>query len=128
MSQGMGQEADASAVEAAVRHYYDRVDAGDVAGVLDCFTDDAVYHRPGYEPMVGREALAAFYGGERVIADGRHELDAILVDGHAAAVRGRFVGTLKDGRPARVGFADFWVFDEGTRAVTRHSYFDSPAV
>lgn len=46
-------------VDAAVRRYYERVDAGDVGGVLDCFADDAAYHRPGYEPMVGRAALAA---------------------------------------------------------------------
>lgn len=112
----------------AVRRYYERVDAGDVAGVLDCFTDDAVYHRPGYDPMVGRESLAAFYGGDRVIADGRHSLDALLVDGNHVAVRGRFEGTLKDGSAARVGFCDFFVLDEEDRALTRHSYFDRPAV
>lgn len=112
----------------AVRRYYERVDAGDVAGVLDCFADDAVYHRPGYAPMVGRESLAAFYGGERVIADGQHILDALLVDGDQVAVRGRFEGTLKDGSPARVGFCDFFVLDEHDRALTRHSYFDVPAV
>ncbi len=124
----MNQDMSTSALEAAVRSYYDRVDAGDVTGVLDCFTDDAVYHRPGYEPMVGREALAAFYGGERVIADGRHELDAVLVDGGGVAVRGRFVGTLKDGSAARVGFADFFLLDGQQRMTTRHSYFDRPAV
>jgi ketosteroid isomerase-like protein len=43
------------------RAYYCRVDAGDVAGVLDWFADDAVYHRGGYQPMVGRTALAEFY-------------------------------------------------------------------
>jgi ketosteroid isomerase-like protein len=114
--------------ETAVRHYYDLVDAGDVAGVVACFADDAVYHRPGYEPMAGRAALTDFYGGERVIADGRHELDEVVVDGSRVAVHGRFVGTLKDGSAARVGFADFWVLDEQEQAVTRHSFFDTPAV
>ncbi len=117
-----------SAAADAVRHYYARVDAGDVEGVLDCFADDAIYHRPGYAPMVGREALATFYGGERVIADGEHVLDAVLVDGSGVAVRGRFVGTLKDGSAATVGFSDFWTLDEEHRASTRHSYFDTPAV
>lgn len=115
-------------VEAAVRRYYERVDAGAVEGVLDCFAGDAVYHRPGYEPMVGRAALAAFYGGERVISDGRHELDQLVVDGRRVAVRGRFVGTLKDGSAVRVGFADFFVLDGAGRFATRHSYFDRPAV
>lgn len=117
-----------SAAADAVRRYYELVDAGEVEGVLDCFAEDAVYHRPGYSPMEGRAALAAFYGGERVIADGRHALDALVVDGSAAAVRGRFVGTLKDGSAATVGFADFWELDGEQRAVTRHSYFDTPAV
>ena len=44
------------------------------------------------------------------------------------AVHGRFVGTLKDGSAARVGFADFWVLDDSGRAVTRRSFFDTPAV
>lgn len=117
-----------STAEEAVRRYYEAVDAGDVDGVIACFAEDAVYHRPGYAPMEGREALAAFYGGERVIADGRHTLDAVLVDGSSVAVRGRFVGTLKDGSGATVGFADIWVLDEERRAVTRHSYFDTPTV
>lgn len=117
-----------STAEEAVRRYYEAVDAGDVDGVIACFAEDAVYHRPGYAPMEGREALAAFYGGERVIADGRHTLDAVLVDGSSVAVRGRFVGTLKDGSGATVGFADIWVLDADERAVTRHSYFDTPAV
>lgn len=114
--------------EEAVRRYYERVDAGDLAGILDCFADDAVYHRPGYPPMAGREAIAAFYDGERVIADGRHVLAALLVDGPAVAVHGRFTGTLKDGSEAVVGFADFWVLDGEYRAITRHSFFDTPAV
>lgn len=114
--------------EQAVRRYYALVDAGDVTGVVDCFAPDATYHRPDYDPMVGHAALTDFYGGERVIADGRHELDELVVDGRRVAVHGRFVGTLKDGSAARVGFADFWVLDDSGRAVTRRSFFDTPAV
>lgn len=114
--------------EAAVRRYYELVDAGDVEGVVGCFADDAVYHRPGYAPMVGAEALHAFYSGERVIADGRHVLDELVVDGERVAVHGRFTGTLKDGSAAQVGFADFWVLRDDRRATTRRSFFDTPAV
>lgn len=114
--------------EQATRRYYALVDAGDVDGVVGCFAEDAVYHRPGYAPMEGRAALAEFYGGERVIADGRHELDEVVVEGRRVAVHGRFVGTLKDGSAARVGFADFWVLDEEDRATSRRSFFDTPAV
>lgn len=115
-------------VAARTRHYYDRVDAGDLDGVLDWFADDAVYHRPGYEPMRGREALRRFYGGERVIESGAHRLEELVVEGPVVAVRGRFEGRLRDGSEVWVGFADFIVYDGTGRAVERRSFFDTPAV
>ncbi|MFX0539568.1 nuclear transport factor 2 family protein [Ornithinimicrobium sp. Y1847] len=135
-------------LEERTRHYYERVDAGDVEGVLAWFAHDAVYERPGYAPMRGRAALAAFYGGERVIADGAHLIDELVVDGDEdrVAVRGRFEGTLKDGSSVSLGFADFIVYgrdvgaaagaDTGSatvsdapyRAVERRTFFDRPAV
>lgn len=110
------------------RSYYERVDAGDVEGVLDWFADDGLYHRPGYPPLRGRDALAAFYGEERVIESGVHTLHEIVVDGPAVAVRGRFEGTLKDGSTVAVGFADFVTYDRDGRAVERHTFFDTPTV
>ena len=110
------------------RHYYERVDAGDVEGVLAWFADEATYYRPGYPPMRGRSALAEFYGGERVIDSGRHSLDEVLVQGERVAVRGRFDGTLKDGSTVSIGFADFIRYDADGRAAERRSYFEAPAV
>lgn len=113
--------------EATLR-YYRAVDAGDVDGVIDWFAEDATYHRPGYPPMVGRDALRAFYAGDRVIASGSHRLDQLLVDGPAIAVRGVFTGRLKDGSEVSVGFCDFVDYDAQGRAVQRRSYFDTPTV
>lgn len=115
-------------VLARTRAYYELVDAGDVDGVVDWFAEDGVYHRPGYPPMRGRGALSAFYGGERVIRSGVHTVDAVLVDGLQAAVRGHFDGVLKDGTAVSVGFADLITYDRAGRAVERHSFFDTPAV
>ena len=115
-------------VEALTRGYYDAVDRGDNAAVLDWFSDDAVYHRPGYAPMEGRAALDQFYGGERVIESGAHRIDQLLVDGSSASVRGVFTGKLKDGSQVTVGFADFIDYDADGRAHERRSYFDRPAV
>ncbi|MDO5535753.1 MAG: nuclear transport factor 2 family protein [Propionibacteriaceae bacterium] len=114
--------------EALTREYYRLVDAGDVEGVLGWFAEDAVYHRPGYAPMEGREALATFYGGERVIDSGSHDLEQVLVQGRDVAVRGRFRGRLKDGSTVDLGFADFITYDAQGRAATRRSYFETPAV
>ena len=121
---------DRSSAEAVVRAYYAAVDADDVETLIGLFAADATYERPGYEPFVGHEALRAFYTGDRVIASGKHTLDAVVVDatGEQVAVHGRFEGTLKDGSAASVGFADFWVLDETGRALTRRTFFDSPAV
>lgn len=108
--------------------YYRAVDAGDVQGVLDWFADDCVYHRPGYEPMRGQEALGAFYGGARVIESGSHRIDQLLVDGSSVSVRGVFTGQLKDGSQVQIGFADFIDYGPDGRARERRSYFDTPAV
>lgn len=115
-------------LEARTRHYYERVDASDLEGVLAWFADDAVYHRPGYPPMAGRAALADFYGGERVIVSGAHDVAEILVEADRVAVRGVFAGTLKDGTSVEVGFADFIRYDAHARAVERRTYFARPAV
>lgn len=123
-------QSDRSDLHQRTREYYRLVDADDLDGVLDWFADDAVYYRPGYDPIRGRQELRAFYGGERVIASGQHVLESVLGDGRSVAVRGRFEGTLKDGSAATVGFADFIDYDDQqpARVRQRRSYFDSPAV
>ncbi|MDO5740906.1 MAG: nuclear transport factor 2 family protein [Ornithinimicrobium sp.] len=113
---------------AQTRNYYRSVDADDLAGVLDWFAEDAVYHRPGYAPMRGRAELQAFYGEARMIDSGAHTLDEVLIDGDRAAVRGRFDGTLKDGSTVSMGFADFIRYAADGRAAERRSYFEIPAV
>ena len=113
---------------AQTRNYYRSVDANDLAGVLDWFAEDAVYHRPGYAPMRGRAELKDFYGGARMIDSGAHTLDEVLIDGDRAAVRGRFDGTLKDGSTVSMGFADFIRYAADGRAAERRSYFEIPAV
>ncbi len=112
---------------AAVRRYYDDVDGADVDAVLRVFTEDAVYRRPGYEPMRGIDAIRAFYRGERVIASGRHAIDALVGSGDEIAVRGSLTGTSRDGASLEVRFADFWRF-RGDRVAERRTYFDAPAV
>lgn len=115
-----------------VRRYYDVVDANDVPAVLDIFTDDATYCRPGYEPMVGREALRAFYEGDRVIAQGKHTVISLLVDETGddpqAFVRGSFAGELKNGETASLQFADYFRFADDGRVSYRHTYFYAPLV
>lgn len=108
--------------------YYTAVDSGDVEAVLACFSSDAVYRRPGYEPIVGVDGLREFYSGVRVIESGRHTVDDIVVEGERAAIRGTFDGRLRDGSDAHVGFADFFGFDADGAIAARTSYFFVGAV
>ena len=127
----VGTEGEVSAIteaEAIVRRYYETVDTKDSGAVVDLFAPDAVYHRPGYQPMVGREALHRFYAGERVIACGRHVITQILTAGPGRlAVEGRFTGKLKDGTDVELGFADFFLL-RSTLIAERTTYFAVSAV
>lgn len=119
---------DRGLVERQVRAYYAAVDADEVDTLLDLFTDDCVYRRPGYEPIRGRDAMERFYRGERVIESGSHTLSELMVDGAHAAVHGRFEGVLRDGTHKQVGFADFYRFTGDGRAAERTTYFHVPSV
>ncbi|MBE8146787.1 nuclear transport factor 2 family protein [Brevibacterium casei] len=116
-----------TAVRELVERYYTTVDAGDPVATAALFAADASYDRPGYPTMVG-QAITDFYLGERVIESGAHELGEILVEGTHAASRGVFAGRLKDGSETRVGFADFFRFDEQGLISERTTYFYQAAV
>jgi len=107
-----------------VTRYYEAVDAHDVDELLLLFAPDAVYHRPGYEPLHGRDDLARFYQGERIIESGRHTIENMVVDGPTVAVHGRFEGNSRDGRRLDLRFADFF---EGDRLIdARRTFFYAP--
>lgn len=110
-----------------IARYYELVDAEDFPAMLELFTEDCRYRRPGYEPLVGRDRLGEFYATERVIESGSHELEAIVVEGERAASAGVFRGHLRDGRDVEVGFAELFGFD-GDRIAERTTYFHRPAV
>lgn len=110
-----------------IETYYRLVDAEALEEMLDLFADDAVYERPGYEPLRGKPAIEAFYRGDRVIVSGQHTLTNVLVDDARAAVEGSFAGVLRDGQHVEVAFSDFFSLRDG-KFVTRHTYFFAPSV
>ncbi|MEV8393805.1 nuclear transport factor 2 family protein [Streptomyces sp. NPDC057539] len=114
--------------EARVREYYRLVDADDVLGLVSLFAEDAVYRRPGYEPMRGHTGLTAFYTGERVIESGRHTVATVVARGDQVAVNGVFEGVLKDGRQVHLEFADFFLLNGERRFSRRDTYFFAPLV
>jgi ketosteroid isomerase-like protein len=110
-----------------VTAYYAAVDAGDLEGLLALFDEEAVYRRPGYPPLEGRGALQAFYASDRIIAEGRHTISRVLVDGDLVATEGSFCGTARDGRPLAIRFSEVFRCASG-RIVERSTYFDAPGV
>ncbi|MFC7215429.1 nuclear transport factor 2 family protein [Saliphagus sp. GCM10025334] len=130
--------------EALVRRYYDRVDADDVEGLLELFSETITYERPGQDPIEGREELRTFYERDRPLEDGEHRLDAVIVDasdtgddpgdagdddsgGNRVAVRGRFSG-VQDGETVSFGFADFHELSPEGVIENRWTYTDRDTV
>jgi ketosteroid isomerase-like protein len=114
--------------ENAVRRYYELVDEGDVPGLVALFDEDAVYHRPGYPPLRGKEELTRFYSGQRVIKEGRHTLEALVAADDGVAVHGHFKGVLHSGEAAETRFADFFRFAPDGTFSRRDTFFFVPLI
>jgi ketosteroid isomerase-like protein len=112
---------------AMVADYYRSIDCRDLESALSCFAPDAVYRRPGYEVLVGIDAIVEFYCRERVISAGQHRIESIIENANEVAVRGSFCGASHTGIPLAVRFADFWRFS-GLVVIERNTYFDAAAV
>lgn len=115
-------------VRHVVQEYYDALDAGDTESVLALFSGDVLYRRPGYDRMMGLEALRRYYAKDRKLAPGRHVVRSLVVDGAQVAAHGEWEGELREGGRRSVGFAAFFVFDATGRISEHTTYFFVPAV
>ncbi|MFE6051427.1 nuclear transport factor 2 family protein [Kitasatospora sp. NPDC056446] len=113
---------------AQAQEFYDAVDTGDIAGLIGRFAPEGSYHRPGYDPLVGRERVRRFYAEERKIKEGRHVLERVVASDGLAAVHGTFSGTLHDGSPADLRFADFFELTPEGLITRRDTFFFTPLV
>jgi len=115
-----------AATTALVHEFYRRIDAGDVPALVALFTEDAVYHRPGYPPLVGPREVAHFYTHERVIEESTHRVESVVREGDRVAVRGTFEGVLRDGTPAGWRYAEFFTLADDGRFSERETFFSTP--
>lgn len=112
-----------------VRQYYASVDAGDIGDLVALFSPDAVYDRPGYPIIRGREELTRFYRGTRVIDSGAHTLQQVTVEESIVAVHGKFTGVLRDGSRSSLRFADFFTLTPARDLIAgRITFFHTPLV
>jgi steroid Delta-isomerase len=114
--------------EATARDLYSRIDADDIPGLCALLSPDIVYSRPGYPDMAGRDAVEHFYREDRRIRDGRHRITGLVATGEQVAVHGDFDGTLRDGHPARHGFAEFFTVAPDGLISGRRTFFFVPLV
>ena len=106
---------------------FETVDSRNWESLKESFCEDAVYERPGYEPLVGLERITHFYREERVIASGKHFLENTVLNESGGACWGRFVGTHKNNSALDERFADVYLWKNG-KIWIRKSYFFRPAV
>lgn len=107
-----------------VLEYFRLVDQGRLEEMYAMFTDDIFYKRAGVEPIVGKDALIAFYQGPRGIKSIRHEMTVVAVDGNCVAVEGRARAELLSGGGFDRQIGEFFWF-EGDRISRRHGYVDA---
>lgn len=112
--------------EAVVREYYQTVDDERYDDLVELFTEDVRYERPGQGAIAGREELREFYLEGRPLDDGTHEVHDVVVDGDTVAVRGSFSGRQGEETVA-FGFADFHEFEGGAIA-RRYTFTDRDEV
>jgi len=103
------------------------IDARDWDTLPAFFHSDIVYERPGYDSFVGCDRVMRFYRDERVIRQGVHTLDGIVVEKGRAAAWGSIDAVHVDGTPIKHSFADVYLLDQQTIKL-RRSYFFVAAV
>jgi steroid delta-isomerase len=113
-------------IEDLVHEYYARVDADDIDGMIRLFEPEAVYYRPGSEPLVGRAALESFYHSQPPIQSRRHILAGLINDGSEVAVHGTAHRIALDGQHSTIGFADFFNVSESGLFSRRRTFFFLP--
>ena len=118
----------AGAAEQRVLLYYRLVDAQSFSQLVELFSETVIYRRPGYQAIIGKDSLAAFYQSQRVIAVGQHAITELLAQGNKVAVHGEFNGILKNGNEVAVRFADFFRLTDDGLFECRDTFFFVPSV
>jgi hypothetical protein len=113
--------------EPRIRELFAVIDAARWDDLAAFFVGEVVFERPGYEPIVGLDALLRFYREERIIVTGKHFVEQVVTSTAAGACWGRIECVLRDGSRAEERFADTYLFDGG-RISHRRSHFFRPAV
>ena len=106
--------------------YFEYIDSGETIEALKQFAPDAIYERPGYDALIGLDAISDFYHEVRVVKEGAHTVEDIAIDGLVGAAWGSFEGTHIDGTDISLWWCDAYRFSSDNRIAFRRSHFYLP--
>lgn len=115
--------------EQLISSMFSAIDDNAFERLAGCMDTAVVYERPGYEPIIGYDALLDFYRKTRRIRLGRHDLHRVLCQGEDVVSCGLFTGELKNGEPVTIDFSEIYRLNEQrTRILFRKTYFFQAAI
>ena len=118
----MASDGSAQANDALVRDFMAAWERRDTAFILDCFTDDAVYHSVPLTPIVGKAAIAAWVKGFEDVPPGRLEVRNQVASG-AVVMNERTDSITLNGKPVTLPICAVFEMDGG-RIRSWREYFD----
>jgi ketosteroid isomerase-like protein len=98
-----------------VREFFRRLDARDVDGVVDLFTEDCTFSIAlQRRDLEGKDELRAFLNEHLASWYDRCETPTtVLVEGNAAAAEVRVEGVVRGGKPVAIDNVNVWEFARG---------------
>ena len=118
----MASDGSAEANDALVRDFMAAWERRDTAFILDCFTEDAVYHSVPLTPIVGKDAIAAWVRGFEDVPPGRFEVRNQVASG-AVVMNERTDSITLNGKPVTLPICGVFEMDGGRIRAWRE-YFD----
>jgi steroid delta-isomerase len=118
----MARSPAARQMETTARTYFERVNTGDVEGILALFADDAQVIHPmtGAEGIKGKAALRASYQDVfSTLADYHASPTDLIIEGNKLVAPLHFEGKTTDGKPIAMDNLNLWTFEHGKFKVLR---------
>ena len=108
----MAPDGSAEANDALVLEFMAAWERRDTAFILDCFTEDAVYHSMPLTPIEGKDALAAWVKGFEDVPPGRLEVRHQVASGDMV-MNERTASITLNGKPVTLSICAVFEMDGG---------------
>jgi ketosteroid isomerase-like protein len=106
-----------------VRLSYEYLNSRDIDGYGSLFEGDAVVHRPGHEPIRGRDNVEHFQADQVDRVGAEHVVHDVFASGGRVAAVGRYIENESRCAPTGVDFADIFTLSENGLIADQKTYF-----